>query len=171
MVIKRLRFMPMLLSIMMAFAMMPIMGASVYADDPAPAAPGIALGSYVLSVGSNTSGAATVHMADKTWRVIGYGGEGVASSADTMTLIAADNLKTGVEFNLDSNQVNTYKDSNLYNEVNALTDDINGLFSKGEKEGIVARDLVKGDFTDQKPYTNGIAGDEVKGALLWPLST
>ena len=166
-----------LMSLAMAFTMMPIMGAPVYADDPAPSAPGIALGPDVLSIGSNTSGAAKVHMAGTKWRVIGYGvsQEGgipqVASSADTMTLIAADNLKTGIQFNPDSNSTNTYKGSNLYHEVNALTDDTNGIFSKGERSGIVARDLAKGDYTDQEPYTNGIAGDEVKGALLWPLST
>ena len=165
------------MSLAMAFTMMPMMNAPVYADDPAPAAPGIALGSDVLSFGSNTSGAATVHMAGTKWRVIGYGvsQEGgitqVASSADTMTLIAGVNLKTGVKFNPSEKQVNTYKDSTLYNTVNALTDDTNGIFSKGEKEGIVARDLEPGDYTEQAPYTNGIAGDKVTGALLWPLST
>lgn len=32
------------------------------------------------------------------WRVIGYGGNGVASSSGTATLLAADNVITGVEF-------------------------------------------------------------------------
>ena len=120
-----------LMSLAMVFTMVPIMGAPVYADDPAPAAPGIAQGPDVLSEGSNTSEAATVHMAGKEWRVIGYGvsQEGgipqVASSADTMTLIAAYNLKTGVQFR-DNNQTagahnygkNTNnEDSNLKTEI------------------------------------------------------
>lgn len=161
------------MSITMALTMMPIMGAPVYAASKS----NFYSGADVLRDGSNTSEAATVHMAGTKWRVIGYGvsQEGgitqVASSADTMTLIAGDNLKTSIQFNPYDNQVNTYKDSNPYNEVNALTDDTNGLFSKGEKEGIVSRELTKGDYTDQVPYTNGIAGNKVEGALLWPLST
>gem|GEM_PF-2528755 len=161
------------MSLAMVFTMMPMMGAQVYAASKS----NFYSGADVLRDGSNTSGAATVHMAGTKWHVIGYGvsQEGgipqVASSADTMTLIAADNLKTGVQFNPVSNQVNTYKDSNLYNEVNALTDDTNGLFSKGEKEGIVPRDLEPKGYTSTRPYTNGIAGDKVEGALLWPLST
>ena len=167
------KLLALIVALAVAFTMMPMMGAPVYAASKS----NFYSGADVLRDGSNTPGAATVHMAGTKWRVIGYGAsqEGgipqVASSADTMTLIAGDNLKTGVQFNSITNQVNTYKGSNLYNEVNALTDDINGIFSKGEKEGIVPRDLKPGDYTDQKPYTNGIAGDEVKGALLWPLST
>ena len=166
------KLMAFVMSVAMVFTMMPMMGAPVYAASKS----NFYSGADVLRDGSNTPGAAIVHMAGTKWRVIGYGvsQEGgipqVASSADTMTLIAADNLKTGVQFNPYENQVNTYKDSNLYKEVNALTDDTNGLFSKGEKEGIVARDLEPGGYTDQAPYTNGIAGDEVTGALLWPLS-
>ena len=159
-------------SLAMAFTMIPMMGAPAYADDPAPAAPGIALGSNVLSVGSNTSGAATVHMADKTWRVIGYGGKGVASSTDTMTLIAGDNLKTGVHFNPHYNAVNTYKGSALHGEVKNLTDGDNSAFSDGEKAGIVSRTLESGEYNNYKPEkTDCIVGEKVEDALLWPLST
>ena len=177
------------LSLAMAFTMMPMMGAPAYAEDPAPPAPGIALGPDVLSINSNTRGAATVHMAGTKWRVIGYKGDGVASttkdpevtgSADTMTLIAADNLKTDVPFR-DNNQTegahnygkNTNnEDSNLKTEIEKLTGTgAEKIFSDEEKAGIVPRDLKSAVYTSSPPYTNGIAGDIVENALLWPLST
>lgn len=168
----RKRIVTVLLALTLAFTMMPMMGAPVYAASKS----NFYSGADVLRDGSNTSEAATVHMAGTKWRVIGYGAgteqiPQVASSADTMTLIAADNLQTKVWFNPSENQVNTYKGSTLYNTVNALTDDTNGIFSKGEKAGVVPRDLAEGDYTYHIPYTNGIAGDKVEGALLWPLST
>ena len=156
------------MTIAMAFTMMPIMGAPVYADDPAPAAPGIAIGSDVLSVGSNTSGAATVHMADKAWRVIGYGGTGVASSADTMTLLAAGILKKDVvfrEYIRDEGSDSWYHQSILQSEVEAIAN----TFSAGEKAGIAARTLRAGDYNGYD--TDTVSRYRVDNALLWPLST
>ena len=144
------------MSLAVAFTMMPVMGAPAYADDPAPAAPGIALGPDVLGAGSNTSGAATVHMAGTKWHVIGYKKAGVASNEDTMTLIAAKYLKDDVQFNPESNESNSYKDSKLHNEVMELTHKEKGIFSDGEKSAIVKRDLPRENVTD---------------ALLWPLSS
>ena len=175
------RLLTALMSLAMVFTMMPMMGAPVYADDPAPPAPGIAIGPDVLSVGSNTSGAATVHMAGKKWRVIGYAGEGVAStkkdpekpdSLDTMTLISDDILKTPVLFNLQENRdSNAYSGSNLHNEITQLTNGKSSIFSQGERAGIAPRTLAVGKYSDKWPYTTGIAGDPVENALLWPLST
>ena len=151
----------------MALTMMPMMGATVYADDQASAAPGIVLGADVLGIGSNTSGAATVHMADKAWRVIGYDGSGVASRADTMTLISDRNVKINVEFRAErgASDADHYSKSNLKTEVDAVAD----TFSDGEKAGIAARDLASGSYSGEE--TDCIAGDEVKDALLWPLSS
>lgn len=169
-----------LMSLAMVFTMMPMMAQPSYADDPAPAAPGIATGPDVLSVGSNTSGAATVHMAGTKWRVIGYGESThqypqVASSTDTMTLIAADNLKTDIKFNTDwqASDGNCYGNSNLKTEIDKLTS-ASGIFSYGENECIQKRDLTgDGVWIADKPdyFTDYVAGDKVEKALLWPLST
>ncbi|MBQ9179688.1 MAG: Ig-like domain-containing protein, partial [Firmicutes bacterium] len=150
------------------FTMMPIMGAPVYADDTAPAAPGIALGSDVLSVGSNTSGAATVHMADKTWRVIGYDGSGVAGSASTMTLLSAGILKKDVvfrEYIRDEGSDSWYHQSVLQSEVEAIAN----TFSAGEKAGIATRNLKAGDYNGYD--TDTVSRYSVSNARLWPLST
>ena len=157
-----------LMSLAMAFTMMPMMGTAVYADDSATKPAAINIGPDVLGVGANTSCAATVHMAGTKWRVIGYRGTGTASSGDTMTLIASDNLKTGIVFDSDSM---IYEGSNLNNEVNKLTHETDGIFSAKEKEVIVPRDLDIGEFTDSEPYTNGVKKIRVENALLWPLST
>ena len=160
------------MTIAMAFTMMPIMGAPVYADDPAPAAPGIAIGSDVLGIGSNTSGAATVHMADKAWRVIGYGESSaekpqVASSTDTMTLLAAGNLKEQVQFYADNEdgRANNYYKSNLKTEVGEIAK----TFSVDEEVGIAARKLEAGEYAELN--TDCVAGQAVADEPLWPLST
>ena len=161
------------MTIAMAFTMMPIMGAPVYADDPAPAAPGIAIGSDVLSIGSNRSGAATVHMANKAWRVIGYGESSaekpqVASSADTMTLLADGILKKDVvfrEYIRDEGSDSWYHQSILQSEVEAIAN----TFSDGEKAGIAARNLRAGDYNGYD--TDTVSRYSVSNALLWPLST
>ena len=178
---KMKRLFAILIALMLVAGMMPMMSQTAYADDPAPAAPGIALGSDVLSVGSNTSGAATVHMAGTKWRVIGYGASQedgipqVASSADTMTLIADDNLETDIKFNTDwqASDGNCYGNSNLKTEIDKLTG-ASGIFSDGEKECIQKRDLRGGGvWIADRPdyYTDYIAGDPVEKTLIWPLST
>ena len=129
--------------------------------------PGMVEGSDILGDYVNTADARTVYYAGTAWRVIGYGGQGVASETNTMTLISAGNLKTDVQFRADwlASDANHYSKSNLKKEM----DTVSGTFSAGEKSGIAARDLASGDYNGQD--TDCIAGDEVKGALLWPLST
>ncbi len=150
------------MSLAMVFTMIPMMGAPAYADDPAPPAPGIAVGPDVLSVGSNTNGAATVHMAGTKWRVIGYGD-------GSMRLLAADNLQTGVRFNenLGAANANDYKDSNLQKTVDGLYEN---QFSVGEKSAVIERTLEVGEFANSHPYSTGVSGTVTTG-YLWPLST
>ena len=162
------RLLTALMSLAMVFTMMPMMGTAVYADDPATTPTAINIGSDVLRVGTNTPVAATVHMAGTKWRVIGYGGAGVASSTNTMTLISNGNLATGVKFsdNMDASDANHYSKSNLIGEVNTILDN----FAVKERAGIVARTLESGEY-HHNPLPDCIAGDPVPSALLWPLST
>ena len=166
----RKRWFAALTALAMAFAMMPMTGQTAYADDPATNPDAINLGAGVLAVGMNTSGAATVYMADCTWRIIGYDGQGVAGKADAMTLIASKSLTTSYfRKDVGAPDANHYGKSDLKKEIDKLTG-ANGIFSAGEKAGIVPRTLATGSHIPKEPYTEGIAGEEVKDALLWPLS-
>jgi len=155
------------MSLTMAFTMMPMMGQRALADD-ASAPDAISLGADVLSEGYNTANAPTVYMADKNWRVIGYGGTGVASSADTMTLISAGILKKDVVFRdtiRDEGSDSWYHQSILQSEVEAIAN----TFSAGENAGIATRKLEAGDY---KGYdTDTVSRYSVSNARLWPLST
>ena len=57
------------MSLALAFAMMPMMSQPAYAASKS----NFYSGADVLRDGSNTPGAATVHMAGTKWLVIGYG--------------------------------------------------------------------------------------------------
>lgn len=154
----------------MVFTMMPMMGQRALAEDAQTETPAaISLGADVLAEGSNTGNAKTVYMAGIPWRVIGYGGVGVASSTNTMTLISNGNLNlgTGVKFRADreAEDANHYSKSNLIGEVNAVAAD---TFSDKERAGIVARTLESGTYEGKD--TDCIAGDPINSAVLWPLS-
>ena len=126
----------------------------------------IVLGTGVLKDTANQPNAQTVHMADNAWRVIGYDGVGVASGTDTMTLISSGNIKDKIRF---SDGGNAYSGSTLQSEVNAVASG----FTEGEQAAIAPRNLAAGDYSepvDGQPQTDGIAGQAVDGALLWPLS-
>ena len=123
-------------------------------------------GAAVLETTSNTADAQIVHFGgDKEWYVIGYGGSGVASASGNMTLIAKDNLKTGVQFNPNYSAAgaNHYNSSTLKTEVEAIANTL------PEKAYIATRDLAVGTYNGIN--TDGVAGTEVDGAILWPLST
>lgn len=166
--IKR-RVTAMILSLAMVFTMTPMMGQRAYADDSQGAAKAaMVMGADVLKTDYNKMNAQTLYMADIPWRVIGYGGDGIASGTDTMTLISKGNLKTGVQFRADgtAEDANHYSKSNLIGKVNAVAD----TFSDKERAGIVARTLESGKY-HRNPLPDCIAGDPVPSALLWPLST
>ncbi len=114
----------------------------------------------------NTNNAATVAYGDKTWRVIGYNGNGVASASNVMTLLASDTFSS-CQFDNGDAKSNAYATSILKEKVDGIAD----AFNEREKTAIIPRDLEGGGtYSATSPYCNGIAGDAVQNALLWPLS-
>lgn len=129
----------------------------------------IQLGAAALSDNVNTSSAATVHYDSNsdTWRVIGYGGDGVASSSGTLTLIASGNMEHGA-FDSSSPGSNNYSGSNLQSMIEILAV---GL-STEEEAAVATRTLAGGSAncgaTDYDE--NKISGFDVSDAVMWPLS-
>ncbi|MBQ7670941.1 MAG: InlB B-repeat-containing protein [Clostridia bacterium] len=126
---------------------------------------------YNLKSGVNTKDAMTVLFGTDTegeplkWRVIGFNGEGVASESGTMTLIAADNRgSTPFDETANNGYANYYKGSLLQKAV----DGIASSFSDAELSAVVPRKLASGEYSEAG--ADVIAGDEVDGAITWPLS-
>ena len=108
-----------------------------------------------------------VHYGGQRWYVVGYNGTGVAANADTMTLISVGNLEVDVQFNPDPSAAgaNHYFGSTLQSKVNAFA----VAFSSDEKKAVIPRTLASGTYNGAD--TDVVAGTEVTGASLWPLST
>ena len=158
------RMFSILLSVAVTITMLPQISMTAHAAQGDPA---MNLGAGILKTKVNTGEAQTVHMADKTWRVMGYGGEGVASSAGTLALISSGNLDINVKFSpaMDAPDANQYSKSILKTKIDAVA----STFTEEEKTGIAARALVSGSYDGLN--TDCVAGDPVENALLWPLST
>ncbi|MCR5502074.1 MAG: InlB B-repeat-containing protein [Lachnospiraceae bacterium] len=135
----------------------------------------VCLGAGILSEGVNTTNAAKVLFGypNWRWRVIGYGGNGIASSAGssdgrpaTATLLMDDiNYSARAYFDHEAPYSNVYAGSSLQK----ATNDLQGYLSSGEKAAIVPRKLTVNDTPGAN--CDGIAGEEVDGALFWSLST
>ena len=140
------------------------------------------LGAEKLKIGANDSNAATVWYGynndpDNTlkdnykWRVVGYNGvdsnTNMLSVSGEMTLIAAGNIKTGVQFNTSSNENSKYNDSNLQSEIN---NNIVSQLKMPERVAIKER-LLEGNEDRDTAYNNEniIWGSNVN-AIMWPLS-
>ncbi|MBR7091691.1 MAG: Cna B-type domain-containing protein [Clostridia bacterium] len=133
-----------------------------------PAVPALSTDLSVFTDGFNTGSAATVWYGGdgSAWRVIGYDGEGVASEAGTMTLLASGNMGTASFDDGWNGYTNKYDGSTL----KAKVDGIAAGFSAVEKSAISARALKKGGYDGKN--TDCIAGDaDLEDQLLWPLST
>ena len=129
----------------------------------------IQLGAAALSDNVNTLSAATVHYDSNsdTWRVIGYGGNGVASSSETLTLIASGNMGLGV-FDSSSPYSNNYSGSNLQSMIETLADRLST-----EEAAAVAKRTLAGGSANQGATgydDNKISGSDVPDAVMWPLS-
>ena len=159
------RILTVLLAVAVTVCFVPQMNVSVYAANEGPAS--MAMGSDALSKDAGKNGAQTVWYAGSAWRVIGYNGGGVASAEGDMTLLASDNLQTGVQFNTYDKYDNDYEGSNLKSVIDALYAD---RFSSGEKTAVNSRPLEFGEYTDSSPYSTGVSGTATSG-YLWPLST
>ena len=161
------------LSLAMVACFVPQTGMQVYAEDGGVPAM-VAGAESVLKSTANTDNAQTVWYAGKAWRVIKYKDKGndyityPEEQDNAMTLFASGLLRENVVFNYSHNENNQYKGSNLQSVVNGLYDT---LFSAGEKEAILERELTgNAEYISSPPYCQGIAGEETSG-YLWPLST
>ncbi|MCR5473831.1 MAG: DUF6273 domain-containing protein [Lachnospiraceae bacterium] len=129
------------------------------------------LGHAVIGENANKAVAAEVYFGSKgdpiAWRVIGYNGAGVASSEDTATLLASDNIGTS-PFSYTSNE---YAGSILQAAVDAICTNSTNRFDSIEDSSILPRTLATGDYSGDDPYTDGVAGTAVVDAKLWPLSS
>lgn len=159
-------FLSAVLSVATCVTTIPGLSATVYA---AGTGKNIQLGASALEDNANTSSAATVHYdsSSDTWRVIGYGGTGVASSSGTLTLIASGNVDHGA-FDSSSPYSNNYSGSNLKSMIEAIA----GRLSTEEAAVVATRTLVGGsDNYGETGYDdNKISGSDVSGAVMWPLS-
>lgn len=129
----------------------------------------IQLGAAPLKTGLNTADAAVVYYgsdgtAPYSWRVIGYDGEGAASSADSITLLAAENIGVS-QFDGSGNHSNQYANSALKGAVDAIA----AKLRAEEKAAIVPRTLTAGTYDGTE--TDCVAEPAVENAVLWPLST
>ena len=160
----------MVLALMLLLALVPV---TALADGDQP---GMVLGTILPEFGTNTEYAATVHYGGHAWRVIGYNGTGVASAVGNMTLLAAGNIGTTYFDNTSARSniygANTDRSEDLTQQDSALkmaVDAIAGQLSSGERGAVVPRDLAVSDYNEQN--TDGISGQAVPGAVMWPLST
>ncbi len=159
-------FLSAVLSVATCVTTIPGLSATVYA---AGTGKNIQLGASALEDNANTSSAATVHYdsSSDTWRVIGYGGTGVASSSGTLTLIASGNVDHGA-FDSSSPYSNNYSGSNLKSMIEAIADRL----STEEAAVVATRTLVGGsaNYGEADYDDNKISGSDVSGAVMWPLS-
>ena len=121
-------------------------------------------GTGALGEGTNTADARIVYMGGKAWYLIGNDGEGVVSSAGTMTFLSVKNLATGVLFNGTANlkRNNEYGGSTIRERVDSFAA---SLFTDEERSNMVARDLPVSEDKD-----DSVTGEEVKDTALWLLS-
>ena len=169
--IAKKRLLPILMAVLMVFAMMPMSAGTVFAasGDPVVGFTG------VLGTGANTDNAQTVYYGVNgenpvAWRVIKYKDKGntyIENQDDTMTLFAANNLPSDVQFNPNPDDGNDYNNSDLKSVVDGM---YSSLFSSQERSAIESRTLGVNEYVDQEPYSTGVSGTETSGCL-WPLST
>lgn len=154
------------LSVATCVTTIPQLSETVYA---AGTGKNIQLGASALENNANTSSAATVYYdsSSDTWRVIGYGGTGVASSSGTLTLIASGNMEHGA-FDSSSPYSNNYSGSNLQSMIGTLA----GRLSTEEAAAVVTRTLAGGsaNYGETNYDDNKISGSDVSDAVMWPLS-
>lgn len=129
----------------------------------------IQLGAAALSNNINSPSADTVYYDNNsdTWRVIGYGGTDVASSPETLTLIASGNMEHGA-FDSSSPYSNNYSGSTLQSMIETLATRLST-----EEEAAVAKRTLAGGSANWGVTgydDNKISGSDVSDAVMWPLS-
>lgn len=124
-----------------------------------------------ITVGTGTNSSPTlIGFGGRQWDVIGYDGNGVASTQNTMTLL----LKTPyvddegkdavVQFNEPIGSSHFYSGSTFQAAINGAYSE---LADTREQNMVLPRDLPGGGGLDDEER---VAGDDVLGAKFWPLS-
>ena len=98
------------------------------------------------------------------WRVIGYDGNGVTSAQGDITLLAASNMSSGLQF-ADFGASNEYAPSNLKTAIDALAEKL----TTEENTAVKKRTLTSGNYNEEN--TDCVAGAQVDNAVFWPLSS
>lgn len=129
----------------------------------------VQLGTDALNKTVNTASAPTVYFGQNhennpaAWRVIGYDGNGVASSQGDITMLAAGTM--GVIPFADIILYNEYAPSNLKTAIDALAEKL----TTEENAAVKKRTLTSGSYNGEN--TDCVAGGQVDNAVFWPLST
>ena len=162
------RILSILLTLCMLLCLVPT---GVFAEgETATGSAAIQLGTDALSKNVNTATASTVYFGQDhennpaAWRVIGYNGNGVASAQWDMTLLAAGNMSSGLQF-ADFGASNEYAPSNLKTAIDALAKKL----TTEENAAVKKRTLTSGGYTGEN--TDCVAGGQVDNAVFWPLSS
>ena len=162
------RILSILLALCMLFCLVPT---TAFAEgETATGSAAIQLGTDALSKNVNTATASTVYFGQDhennpaAWRVIGYNGNGVASAQGDMTLLAAGNMSSGLQF-ADFGASNEYAPSNLKTAIDALAKKL----TTEENAAVKKRTLTSGGYTGEN--TDCVAGGQVDNAVFWPLSS
>ena len=162
------RILSILLTLCMLLCLVPT---GVFAEgETATGSAAIQLGTDALSKNVNTATASTVYFGQDhennpaAWRVIGYNGNGVASAQGDMTLLAAGNMSSGLQF-ADFGASNEYAPSNLKTAIDALAKKL----TTEENVAVKKRTLTSGGYTGEN--TDCVAGGQVDNAVFWPLSS
>ena len=162
------RILSILLTLCMLLCLVPT---GVFAEgETATGSAAIQLGTDALSKNVNTATAPTVYFGQDhennpaAWRVIGYDGNGVASAQGDMTLLAAGNMNSGLQF-ADFGASNEYALSNLKTAIDALAKKL----TTEENAAVKKRTLTSGGYTGEN--TDCVAGGQVDNAVFWPLSS
>ena len=127
-------------------------------------------GTDALNKTVNTASAPTVYFGQNqenkpaAWRVIGYDGNGVAGAQGDMTLLAASNMSSGLQF-ADFGASNEYAPSNLKTAIDALAEKL----TTEENTAVKKRTLTSGNYNEEN--TDCVAGAQVDNAVFWPLSS
>ena len=157
-----------ILSIMLLCCMvLTLLPTAAFAADTGKA---IQLGTDALSKNVNTATAPTVYFGQDhennpaAWRVIGYNGNGVTSAQGDMTLLAAGNMSSVLQFG-DFETNNRYASSYLKTAIDALAEKL----TTEENTAVKKRTLTSGSYNGEN--TDCVAGEPVDNAVFWPLST
>ncbi len=155
------------LTLVLCLTLLPV--AAFAEGEAATGSAAIQLGTDALSQNVNTATAPTVYFGQDhennpaAWRVIGYDGNGVASSQGDMTMLAAGTM--GVIPFADIILYNEYAPSNLKTAIDALAEKL----TTEENAAVKKRTLTSGSYNGEN--TDCVAGGQVDNAVFWPLST